>query len=59
MTQKTQIHRLKLSDFRNYTQAGLMLDGRHVVLVGDNGAGKTNILEALSFLCPGRGLRRA
>ena len=34
MTQKTQIHRLKLSDFRNYTQAGLTLDGRHVVLRG-------------------------
>lgn len=59
MTQKTQIHRLNLSDFRNYAQAGLALDGRHVVLVGDNGAGKTNFMEAISFLSPGRGLRRA
>ena len=59
MTQKTQIHRLKLTDFRNYAQAGLALDGRHVVLVGDNGAGKTNFMEAISFLSPGRGLRRA
>ena len=32
--------------------------GRHVVLTGANGSGKTNLLEALSFLSPGRGLRR-
>src|SRR5260370_5841290 len=30
-----------------------------VVLVGRNGAGKTNLIEAISFLTPGRGLRRA
>ena len=59
MTQKTHIQRLKLTDFRNYTQAGLVLDGRHVVLVGRNGAGKTNFMEAISLLSPGRGLRRA
>jgi DNA replication and repair protein RecF len=29
------------------------------VLTGENGAGKTNVLEALSLLAPGRGLRRA
>ncbi|WP_176086165.1 DNA replication/repair protein RecF [Martelella sp. HB161492] len=50
---------LKLTDFRNYRQAGLQLDGRHVVLTGNNGAGKTNLLEAVSLLSPGRGLRRA
>ncbi|MET3598382.1 DNA replication/repair protein RecF [Martelella mangrovi] len=50
---------LKLTDFRNYPQAGLALDGRHVVLTGDNGSGKTNLLEAVSFLSPGRGMRRA
>ncbi len=59
MTQKTYIQRLKLTDFRNYTQAGLVLDERHVVLVGKNGAGKTNFMEAISLLSPGRGLRRA
>jgi DNA replication and repair protein RecF len=59
MTQKTLIQRLKLTDFRNYAQAGLVLDGRHVVLVGKNGAGKTNFMEAISLLSPGRGLRRA
>lgn len=59
MAQKTFLSRLKLTDFRNYNQASLDLDGRHVVLTGENGAGKTNLLEAVSFLSPGRGLRRA
>ena len=30
-----------------------------MVLTGENGAGKTNLLESLSFLAPGRGLRHA
>lgn len=59
MIQKTHIERLKLTDFRNYAQASLSLRGRHVVLIGENGAGKTNLMEAVSFLSPGRGLRRA
>lgn len=50
---------LILTDFRNYPHLTLRLDGRSVVLVGANGSGKTNLLEALSFLSPGRGLRRA
>lgn len=50
---------LKLTDFRNYDSAELVLDGRSVVLTGPNGAGKTNILEAISMLSPGRGLRGA
>ncbi len=50
---------LNVTDFRCYTQARLNLDGRPVVLTGENGAGKTNLLEALSFLAPGRGLRWA
>ncbi|MBP1843062.1 DNA replication and repair protein RecF [Rhizobium petrolearium] len=59
MAQKTSLSRLKLTDFRNYAEATLVLDGRHVVLAGENGAGKTNLLEAVSFFSPGRGLRRA
>lgn len=59
MPHKVTISRLKLSDFRNYAAAALSLDGRHVVLTGDNGAGKTNLMEAVSFLSPGRGMRRA
>lgn len=51
--------RLTLRDFRNH--AGTRLEGlaRFNVLVGENGAGKTNVLEAISLLAPGRGLRRA
>ncbi|MBB3311437.1 DNA replication and repair protein RecF [Rhizobium sp. BK196] len=59
MPHKVALTRLKLTDFRNYASASLALDGRHVVLTGDNGAGKTNLMEAVSFLSPGRGLRRA
>ena len=51
--------RLTLTDFRSYEGASLDLDGRPVFLFGDNGAGKTNLLEAVSFLAPGKGLRGA
>jgi DNA replication and repair protein RecF len=51
--------RLMLEEFRSYRALRLEVDPRPVVLTGANGAGKTNILEALSFLAPGRGLRRA
>ncbi|MGE4322245.1 MAG: DNA replication/repair protein RecF [Sphingobium sp.] len=53
------IGRLTLSDFRNHADALIVPDRRFVVLTGDNGAGKTNILEAVSMLAPGRGLRGA
>lgn len=51
--------RLTLTDFRNHAQTRLTSNGQSVILTGVNGAGKTNILEAVSFLAPGRGLRRA
>lgn len=58
--QKVAVHRLKLQNFRNYSTLDVAFNGaQHVVLTGHNGAGKTNILEALSLLSPGRGLRRA
>jgi DNA replication and repair protein RecF len=53
------VERLTLTDFRGYARERLILDPRPVVLVGANGAGKTNLLEAVSYLAPGRGLRRA
>src|SRR6202008_1858730 len=53
------VTRLVLTDFRNYREARLTLGAEPVVLTGANGAGKTNLLEAVSFLTPGRGLRGA
>lgn len=50
---------LSLHHFRNYESARIEISEAPVVLSGENGAGKTNILEALSLLIPGRGLRRA
>lgn len=58
-TAHTAVLSLTLRDFRNYARLQLRLSGAPVVLTGANGAGKTNILEALSFFSPGRGLRRA
>jgi DNA replication and repair protein RecF len=53
------VRQLRLTDFRNYRQLRLDCGAEPVVLVGPNGSGKTNLIEALSFLAPGRGLRRA
>lgn len=53
------VRELSLTNFRNYAELRINLDGRPVVLTGPNGAGKTNLLEAVSLLSPGRGLRGA
>jgi DNA replication and repair protein RecF len=51
--------RLALTDFRSYADAVIAPGPGLVVLTGENGAGKTNVLEAVSLLSPGRGLRGA
>ena len=53
------LDRISLIDFRNHAATELGETAQFNLLVGENGAGKTNILEALSLLAPGRGLRRA
>ncbi|HYJ52115.1 MAG TPA: DNA replication/repair protein RecF [Allosphingosinicella sp.] len=53
------VERLSLSDFRSYADAVVAPGPGFVVLTGENGAGKTNLLEAISLLSPGRGLRGA
>ena len=53
------LRELTLSHFRSHRRSVLGLDGRPVAIFGANGAGKTNILEAVSLLSPGRGIRRA
>ncbi len=55
----TAIIRLTLTDFRSHTSALIEPGAGFVLLSGDNGAGKTNVLEAVSLLTPGRGLRGA
>lgn len=59
LRQQSHLSKLTLTNFRNYAALSLTLAPGAVVLSGDNGAGKTNLLEAISFLTPGRGLRRA
>ncbi len=56
---KSSVSRLILAHYRSYTALDIALEAKMVILHGANGAGKTNILEALSLLCQGRGLRRA
>jgi DNA replication and repair protein RecF len=56
---KLAIARLTLTEFRNYRDLRLSTPARIIALTGANGAGKTNVLEAISLLAPGRGLRGA
>ena len=53
------VSRLTLTDFRSYASAAIEPGSGFVLLFGENGAGKTNLLEAVSMLTPGRGLRGA
>ena len=60
---KRKIAAVKIHEFRSYKylllERDVLADSRAIVLTGENGVGKTNLLEALSMLSPGRGLRRA
>jgi DNA replication and repair protein RecF len=53
------LSRLLLTDFRSYADLAVAPGPGFVVLTGENGAGKTNVLEAVSLLTAGRGLRQA
>ncbi|MEO5586605.1 MAG: DNA replication/repair protein RecF [Novosphingobium sp.] len=53
------LDRILLTNFRNHRESLIAGTAQFNLLVGENGAGKTNVLEALSLLAPGRGLRRA
>lgn len=59
MSECCWLSKISLSDFRNYTVVSVDVDSRPVVLTGSNGSGKTNMLEAVSLLSPGSGLRRS
>lgn len=50
---------IKLINFRSYAGISVEFENLLTVIYGQNGAGKTNLLEAISLLTPGRGLRGA
>jgi DNA replication and repair protein RecF len=54
-----RLTRLRLTDFRSWAALEARFDAPVVAIAGGNGAGKTNLLEAISLLGPGRGLRGA
>ncbi|MCZ4280976.1 DNA replication/repair protein RecF [Kiloniella laminariae] len=56
-SERLWLRRVVLTQFRSYERAEITVDERPVVLTGVNGAGKTNLLEAISLMTPGRGLR--
>ena len=53
------IEKLKISNFRSYINLELFFDSAPTIIYGKNGVGKTNLLEAISLLYPGKGLRRS
>ena len=53
------IEKLKISNFRSYKTLELSFDSNPTVIYGKNGVGKTNLLEAISLLYPGKGIRRS
>ena len=59
VSQRLWVERLVLTNYRNYVSATLLFGPAPVVLVGQNGAGKTNLMEAVSLLAMGHGLRQA
>lgn len=59
MTTRCYIKKLRLHNFRNHSDFELNSDGDSVVIVGKNGVGKTNILEAISLLAKSNGMKKA
>ncbi len=53
------ITELSLAKFRNHNALHIETHAPQILLSGLNGSGKTSILEAISLLMPGRGIRGA
>ena len=54
---KVIIKHLKVTNYRNFSSYKLSFSSNLIALIGSNGIGKTNLLEAISLLSPGRGIR--
>jgi recombinational DNA repair ATPase RecF len=52
-----RIERIAMRDFRSYEEAELTLGPGLTIVYGANGAGKTNLVEALYFGCTARSFR--
>ncbi|MBF0447517.1 MAG: DNA replication and repair protein RecF [Magnetococcales bacterium] len=50
---------LRLQDFRNVSEAALRFNSRFNIIIGENGQGKSNLLEAIALLATGRSFRKA
>jgi len=57
--QRFSVNKIELLNFRNYTKFTLENEANSVIITGPNGAGKTSILEAVSLLLQGKGLKNA
>ena len=45
-----RVTHLSLKDFRSYSELELELKPKQTIFIGDNGEGKTNIIEAITYL---------
>ena len=54
-----KIKKIQLNNFRNFKNFSLNFDSNVNILYGNNGSGKTNILESISLLSKGRGIRNS
>lgn len=57
--QSLYLQRIQLESYRNFSAFDLKVNNNPIALIGKNGSGKTNILEAISLMFPGKGLRSA
>ena len=55
---KPPLQGIHLHNYRNFQNFHQTFDNNHTLFKGRNAVGKTNILEAISFLCPGTGFRK-
>tara|TARA_B100001057_G_scaffold265564_1_gene265764 strand:- start:7484 stop:8572 length:1089 start_codon:yes stop_codon:yes gene_type:complete len=53
------IKTIELSNFRNFNSFKISFDNKLNILFGNNGCGKTNILEGISLIAKGRGIRNS